>query len=63
MKIYKRRELQQTDIDHSADIDYKDLIKRYRNCIKDPYSFSTINTTLLASDSLRFRNFFLDFPL
>ena len=26
-------------IDHSADIDYKDFLKIYRNCTKEPYSF------------------------
>ena len=39
MKIHNRRELQQIAIDHSADIDYKDLLKIYRNCIKEPYFF------------------------
>ena len=31
----------QITINHSADIDYKDLLKIYRNCTKEPYSFST----------------------
>ena len=39
IKIHKKRELQQTAIDHSADIDYKDILKIYRNCTNEPYSF------------------------
>ena len=39
MKIHNRRKLQQIDINHSADINCKDLLKIYRNCTKDPYSF------------------------
>ena len=34
IKIHNRRELQQIAIDHSADIDYKDFLKIYRNCAK-----------------------------
>ena len=32
MKIHNIRELQQVAINHSADIDYKDFLKIYRNC-------------------------------
>ena len=39
MKIHSKRELQQITINHSADIDYKDFLKIYRNCTKEPYSF------------------------
>ena len=63
MKIHNRRELQQIAINHSADIDYKDLIKIYRNCINEPYSFLTIDTTLPADNPMRFRKNFLDSPL
>ena len=45
MKINKR-ELQNIAINHSADIDYKDFIKVYREFTKEPYNFLTINTTL-----------------
>ena len=34
MKIHKKRELQQIALDDSADIDYKDFLKIYRNCTK-----------------------------
>ena len=46
--IFKRnnkRELQNIAITHSADIDYKDFVKIYRNCTKEPYTFLTIDTT------------------
>ena len=55
MKINNRRELQNIAINHSADIDYQDFIKIYRECTKEPYNFLTIDTTLPASDPLRFR--------
>ena len=55
MKINNRKELQNIEIDHSTDIDYKDFVKNYRKCTKDPYNFFTIDTTLPVSDSLWFR--------
>ena len=55
MRINNRKELQNIAINHSADIDYKDFIKIYRECTKEPYNFLTIDTTLPASDPLRFR--------
>ena len=55
MKINNRRELQNIAINHSADIDYQDFMKIYRECTKEPYNFLTTDTTLLACDPLRFR--------
>ena len=55
MKFNNKRELQNISINHSADIDYQDFIKIYRECTKEPYNFLTIDTTLPASDPLRFR--------
>ena len=55
MKINNRKELQNIAINHSADIDYKDFMKIYRECTKEPYYFLTIDTTILANDSLRLR--------
>ena len=55
MKIHNKRELQQIAINHSADIDYKDFLKIYRNCTKETYSFLTIDTTLPADNPMRFR--------
>ena len=59
MKINKR-ELQNISINNSADIDYQDFIKIYRGCTKEPYNFLTIDTTLPASDPLRFRKKLFD---
>ena len=55
MKINNKRKLQNIPINHSADIDYQDFIKSYRECTKKPYNFLTIDTTIPASDPLRFR--------
>ena len=46
MKIENKKELQNIATNHSADIDYKDFVKSYRDCTKEPYSFLTIDTTL-----------------
>ena len=63
MKIHSRRESQNIAFNHSSDIDYKDFMKIYRNCTKEPYSFSTVDTTLPADNPMRFRNNFSDPPL
>ena len=55
MKINNREELQNIAINHSGDIDYKNVMKIYRECTKEPYNFLTVDTTLSASDPLRFR--------
>ena len=39
MKIENKKELQNIATNHSADIDYKDFVKSYRECTKEPYSF------------------------
>ena len=39
MKIHSKRELQQIAINHSADIEYRDFLKIYKNCTNEPYSF------------------------
>ena len=54
MKINNKRELQNIAINNSADIDYQDFMKIYRECTKEPYNVLTIDTTLLASNPLRF---------
>ena len=38
-KLNKKRELQNIATNHSADIDYKDFVKIYRDCTKEPYNF------------------------
>ena len=54
MKINNRKELKNIAINHSADIDYKDFVKIYRECTRKPYSFLPIDTTLPVSDPRRF---------
>ena len=60
MKIDNRKELQNIAINHSADIDYQDFIKIYRECSNEPYCFLTIDTTLSSSNPLRFRKNLFD---
>ena len=60
MKTNNRNELQNIAINHSADIDYKDLMKIYRECTKEPFNFLTKDTTLPASEPLRFRKNLFD---
>ena len=60
IKINNKRELQYITINHSADIDYQDLKKMYRECKKEPYNFLAIDTTLPANDPLRFRKNLFD---
>ena len=61
MKINNKRELQNIAGNHSADINYGNFIKIYRECTKEPYTFLTTDTTLPASDPLRFRKNLFDF--
>ena len=62
-KVNNRRELQNIAFNHSADTVYKDFLKIYRNCTKEPYSFLSIDTTLAANNPMRFRNNFSDSSL
>ena len=55
MKTNKKREVQNIAVNHSADIDCNGFMKIYQECSKEPFDFSTIDTTLPASDPLRFR--------
>ena len=55
MKINNKTELENNAITHSADIDYKDFMKIYSEYTEEPYSFLITDTTLPASDPLRFR--------
>ena len=55
MRIPNKRELQQTALNHSSDIDFKDFMKIYKKCTKDPYFFLVNDTTLQSSDPLRLR--------
>ena len=59
IKINNTRELQLIiaviAVNHSADIDYKEFMKIYRESTKEPNSLLTIDTTLPAGDPLRLR--------
>ena len=55
MKIPNKRKLQQIALNHSSDIDFKDFMKIYKKCTKEPYSFLVNDTTLPSDDPLRFR--------
>ena len=59
MKINNKRKLQNIAINHSANIDYKDFIKIYKECTKEPYNFLTIDTTLPSTNPLRFEKKFV----
>ena len=59
-KLNNKRELQNIAINHSADINYKDFVKIYRYCTKEPYNFLTIDTTQPVDK--RFKNNF-HYPL
>ena len=60
VKLNSKRELQNIAISHSADIDYQDFKKIYKECTKEPFNFLTIDNTLPASDPLRFRKELFD---
>ena len=60
MKINNRKQLENIAINHSVDIDYKDFLKIYRQCTKEPFNFLTIDPTLPSNNLLRFRKKLLD---
>ena len=39
MQILNKRELQQIALNYSSDIDFKDFMKIYKECTKEPYFF------------------------
>ena len=43
MKINNRKELQNIAVNHSADFDYKDFVKIYRECTKNLILYVTTN--------------------
>ena len=55
MKIPNKREFKQTALNHPSDINSKDLIKIYKKCIAEPYSFFVNDATLASGNPLRFR--------
>ena len=59
MKIPNKRELQQIVLNHSSDIDFKDIIKIYKKYTKEPHSFLVNDTALPSDNPLRFRKILL----
>ena len=55
-KLNNKRELQNVAINHSSDIDYKDFVKIYRDCMREPYNFLAIDTTKPVDKRLK-KNF------
>ena len=60
MKVANKRQLQQIALNHSSDSDFKNVIKIYKKCTAEPYSFLAIDTTLPSNNSLRFRKNILE---
>ena len=54
MKFPNKRELQQTALNYSSDIDSKVFTKIYKTFTAEPYSFSVNDTTLPSDNPLRF---------
>ena len=54
-KISNKRELQQTAINHSSDINTKDFANIYRKYTDETYSVLVIDTMLASNNPLRFR--------
>ena len=55
MKIPNERQLQQTELNHSLDIDFKDFINIYKKCTAESYSFLVNDTTIPSDDPLKLR--------
>ena len=61
MKIDNRKELQNIAVNHSADIDFKDFMKIYRECTRETFNFLTTDITSPSNNFLRFRKNLFDF--
>ena len=59
MKIPNKREFQQIALNHSSDINFKDLMKIYKKYTAEPYSSLVNDTTLPSDNPLRFRKYLL----
>ena len=60
MKIPNKPELQQTAINHSTDIDFREFMNLYKKCNAKPYSFLVIDATLAFNNPSRFRKKLLE---
>ena len=56
MKINNKKELKRIAEEKSGHLDYKDFLKMYNYCTKEPYSFMTIDTRPTATMVFR-KNF------
>ena len=59
LQIPNKRELQQTALNHSSDINSKDFIKIYKKNVFLNYIFLVNDSMLASANSLRFRKIFL----
>ena len=53
MKINNKKELKRIAEEKSGYLDYKDFFKMYNYCIKEPYSFMTIDARPVATIPLK----------
>ena len=53
MKINNKKELKRIAEEKSGHLDYKDLLKIYNYCTKEPYSFTLIHTRPTATIFLK----------
>ena len=60
MKIPNKRELHETEFNHSSDIDFQDFMNLYKKCTVKTYSFLVIDTPLASDNSSRFRKNLLE---
>ena len=56
MKIGNKKELKRIAEEKSGHLDYKDFLKIYHYCIREPYSFMLIDTRPTASVTFK-KNF------
>ena len=56
MKIDNKKELKRIAEEKSGHLDYKDFLKMYNYCAKEPYSFMTIDARPTATIPFK-RNF------
>ena len=60
MEIPNKRELQQISIDHSSDVDFKDIMNIYKKYTAKPYTLLVNDTTLSSDNPFRFRKNLLE---
>ena len=58
MKIQSKKELQNTAQENSGEIDFKDILKTYKDYTSKPYSCMIIDTTVPNNNPMRFRKNF-----